>query len=122
MEVSTDEKFLHDWVVRMLVDKYSRIYSQVSINPGEQKNHEFNGYFPDAIFINLGQVVQIIEVETKNTVNEERVSYWKEVSDLGAQLVVLAPKESQKELRDLCWNNGLSAKVKIGSFDVDISF
>ena len=99
MEVSTDERFLHDWVVRMLVDKYSRIYSQVNINPGDQENHEFNGYFPDAIFINFGQVVQIVEVETKNTVNEERVDYWKKVSDLGAQLVVLAPKGESKRAK-----------------------
>ena len=122
MAVSTDEKFLHDWVVRMIEEKYSRLYSEVNINPGGEKSHEFNGFYPDVIFINYGQVVQIVEVETKNTVNEERVDYWKEVSDLGAQLVVLAPKDCQKELRDLCWNNGLSAKVKTGSFDVDISF
>lgn len=121
MEASMDEKFLHDWVIRMLVKKYSRLYSEVNINPGDETNHEFNGFYPDVVFVNYGQVTQIVEVETEETITEERVSYWKEVSDQGAPLVVLVPKECQNQARDLCWKNGLAAKVKIGTFDVAIN-
>jgi hypothetical protein len=32
---STDEQFLHDWVIRKVHEKYSRLYSEVRISPGE---------------------------------------------------------------------------------------
>lgn len=121
MVVSADKQFLHDWVIRMLVEKYSKLYSEININPGDEKTHDFNGFYPDAVFVNYGQVTQIVEVETKDTINEDRVEYWKEVADLGAKLVILVPKECQKKAMDLCWNNGLAAKVKIGTFDVAIN-
>lgn len=122
MAQSTDDKFLHDWVIRNLTNKYSKLYTEINVNPGDEKNFEFNGKYPDAVFVNYGQVMQIVEVETGETVNEARIDYWKEMSDLGAQLVVLVPKQSQSIMRDLCWNSGLSAKVKIGTYDVEIKF
>ena len=118
MARTTDEQFLHDWVTRKLKEKYSRLYKEVHINPGDERNYDVKGYFPDAVFINYGQVVMIIEVETQDTVNEKEISEWKELSNLGVQLVLLVPKEFQNAARDLCWNNGLAAKLKIGSFDV----
>ena len=117
---STDNNFLHDWVIRAIVEKYSKLYTEININPGEEKNFEVNGSYPDAIFVNYGQVIQIVEVETVDTVNDDRLEHWKEFSELGAQLVVIVPKESEKKMRDLCWNSGLVTKVKIGSFDVDL--
>ena len=113
-----DEQFLHDWVIRELKEKYSRIYKEVHINPGDEHNYEVRGYYPDAVCVNYGQVVMIIEVETKDTVNEQELAEWKEMSDLGVQLVLLVPKELLSSARDLCWKNGIAAKVKIGSFDV----
>jgi len=47
--------------------------------------------------------------------------YRKELSELGVQLVVLAPKEEQNKLRDICWRKGLAAKVKMGYFEVVLS-
>jgi hypothetical protein len=35
--------------------------------------------------------------------------------------VLLVPKELQNAARDICWKNGIAAKVKIGSFDVVLS-
>ena len=120
MARSTDDKFLHDWVVRSLIKKYSRLYTEININSGDERNFELNGKYPDAVFMNYGQIMQIVEVETTETISEDRVDYWKCMSELGAQLVVLVPKESQGVMRDICWNSGLSAKVKIGTFDVNI--
>lgn len=120
MADSTDNQFLHDWVIRTIAKKYSKLYTEININPGEEKIFEFNGSYPDAVFVNYGQVIQIVEVETVDTVNDDRLEHWKEFSELGAQLVVIVPKESEKKMRDLCWNSGLVAKVKIGSFDVDL--
>ncbi len=120
MADSTDNNFLHDWVIRAIAEKYSKLYTEININPGEEKIFEFNGSYPDAVFVNYGQVIQIVEVETVDTVNDDRLEHWKEFSELGAQLVVIVPKESEKKMRDLCWNSGLIAKVKIGSFNVDL--
>ena len=121
MEKSTDNQILHDWVIRSLVYKYSRVYSEVNINIGDEKNHEVNGYYPDAVFVNYGQIIQIVEVETKDTINEKRVEYWNDLMDTGYQLVILVPKDVQNEMRDLCWKNGLSAKLKIGTYDFSIN-
>ena len=121
MERSKDEQFLHDWVIRKLHEKYSRMYSEVHINPGDQKNFEHMGKYPDAVFVNYEQVVQIVEVETRETVTEKRGGKWKELSELGVKLSLLVPKDMQGAARDICFKNGLAAKVNIGSFDVQLN-
>jgi hypothetical protein len=113
-----NDQFLHDWVIEKLREKYSRLYKEIHINPGEERNFEFKGHYPDVVFVNYGQVVLIAEVETEGTINEEEVEEWKELSGLGVQLVLLVPKEMQNAARDICWRSGIAAKVKIGFFDV----
>jgi len=120
MADSTDRNFLHDWVIMTISEKYSRLYTKININPGEEQNFEFNGTYPDVVFINYEQVTQIIEVEMADNINEDRIEHWKKMSDLGAQLVILVPKESEKKMRNISFDSGLAAKVKIGTFDVDI--
>jgi len=120
MADSTDSNFLHDWVIRTISEKYSRLYTKININPGEEQNFEFNGTYPDVVFINYEQVIQIVEVEMADNINEDRIEHWKKMSDLDAQLVILVPKESEKKMRNISFDSGLAAKVKIGTFDVDI--
>ena len=120
MADSTDSNFLHDWVIRTISEKYSRLYTKININPGEEQNFEFNGTYPDVVFINYEQVIQIVEVEMADNINEDRIEHWKKMSDLGAQLVILVPKGSEKKMRNISFDSGLAAKVKIGTFDVDI--
>lgn len=121
MARSVDEQFLHDWVIRMVKEKYSRLYSEVHVNPGEEKNYEYKGHYPDAVLVNYGQVVQIVEVETAETINPARAPKWKEMSGLGVKLTLLVPKERQPAARDICWKEGLSAKVNLGSFEVSLN-
>ena len=120
MARSTDEQFLHDWVIRKVHEKYSRQYSKVHINPGEEKNFEYNGSYPDIVFENYDQIVQIAEVETKETIDEQRLEKWKNLSELGVKLTLLVPQNMQNAARDICWKGGLVAKVNIGSFDVNL--
>ncbi len=120
MKRSKDEQFLHDWVIRKIEEKYARTFSEVHINPGDEKNFEYQGLYPDAVFVNYGQTVQIVEVETKETVTEENLPKWTAMSEAGVKLSLLVPKEQQKHARDLCWKAGLVAKVNLGSFDVEI--
>ncbi|MEM7009008.1 MAG: hypothetical protein AAF462_07740 [Thermodesulfobacteriota bacterium] len=121
MARSTDEQFLHDWVIRKVHEKYSRDYSKVHINPGDEKNFEYNGEYPDIVFENYEQIVMIAEVETNETINEQRAEKWKKLSELGAKLTLVVPKNMQNPARDICWKAGLVAKVNIGSFDVNLS-
>ena len=120
MARSTDDQFLHDWVIRKVHEKYSRLYSEVRINPGEEKNFEYNGHYPDIIVVNYDQIIQIIEVETAETINQDRVQKWKDLSELGVKLSLLVPNDQQNKARDICWKGGLVAKVNIGSFDVKL--
>lgn len=121
MARSTDEQFLHDWVIRKVHEKYSRLYSEVRINPGEETNFEYKGKYPDIVLVNYGQVVQIVEVETRETINNDRVPKWKALSELGVKFTLMVPKELQGHARDICWKNGLAAKANLGSFDVLIN-
>ncbi len=121
MARSKDEQFLHDWVIKKIDEKYNRLYSEVNINPGDEKNYDLQGEYPDAILVNHGQVVGIIEVETKDTINEENIEQWKKYSELGTKLTLIVPKEDQNKARDLIWKNGLVAKVDIKFFDLQLN-
>lgn len=120
MARSDDEQFLHDWVIRKIKEKNGRSYTEVKINPGEEQNFELNGKYPDVVYVNHGQVVGIIEVDTKETVSEDSIGKWKALSELGAKLSLVVPKEDQNKARDLVWKNGLVAKVDIKFFDVHL--
>ncbi len=121
MSRTKDEQFLHDWVIRKIKERWAREYKEVHINPGDERNYAVAGLYPDVVFVNYGQVVMVVEVETPSTVSETEVEEWKSLSDLGARLVVAVPKELQARARELCWNHGLAAKVKVGSYSVEFA-
>lgn len=120
MRIPSEEKLIHDWVIRQAEQKYSSLYNEISTNPGEEQLCEFEGFFPDVILGSYGQVVQIIEVETEATIDEKRSEYWKALSELSVQLILLVPAKSKTKVTDLCWKSGLAGKVKIGTFEVSI--
>lgn len=121
MERSRDEQFLHDWVIGKIKEKYSRLYKEVHTNLGKEKSFELKGYYPDVVFVNYGQTVLVAEVETQETINEAEAEEWKTLSNLGAQLVLVVPKEMQNAAREICWKKGIAAKIKIGFFEVTLS-
>ncbi len=120
MEVSSEQKLIHDWVIRQVEHKHSSLYNEIRTNSEGKQLCEFEGFFPDVILGSYGQVVQIIEVETEATIDEERSEYWKALSELSAQLILLVPAKSKAHVTDLCWKCGLAGKVKIGTFEVSI--
>jgi len=121
MARSKDEQFLHDWVIIKIKEKNRRIYSEVNINPADEQNFDINGKYPDVVLVNHGQVVSVIEVDTKESVDEQSTGKWKALSELGVKLTLIVPKEEQKKARDLVWENGLVAKVDIKFFDVQLN-
>ena len=116
--VTLDEKLLHDLVIHEVKTKYSKIYKEVHINPGEEKNFEVKGLYPDIVFGGYGQIIQIIEVETENNLNKERLPYWEQLVETGIQCTILIAKKHQRILNDLIWKTGLMAKVKVATFDM----
>jgi hypothetical protein len=121
MARSKDEQFLHDWVIRKIKEKNRRIYSEVNINPADEQNFDINGKYPDVVLVNHGQIVSVIEVDTKESVDKQSTGKWKALSELGVKLTLIVPKEEQKKARDLVWENGLVAKVDIKFFDVELN-
>jgi len=115
---SQDEQSLHDLVIHEVKTKYSKIHKEVHINPGEEKNFEVKGLYPDIVFGGYGQIIQLIEVETESNLNKERLSYWKQVVATGIPCALLVAKKNQRTLHDLIWKTGLMAKVKVATFDI----
>ncbi|MCY3985546.1 MAG: hypothetical protein OXF23_00655 [Candidatus Dadabacteria bacterium] len=120
MRIPSEQQFMHDWVISQVEQKYSSLYKEIRTNPGEEQLNEFEGFFPDVILGSYGQVVQIIEVETEATIDEKRSEYWKDLSALSAQMILLVPAKSKTHVTDICWKCGLAGKVKIGTFEVSI--
>ncbi|MFH0814185.1 MAG: hypothetical protein V2A69_15310 [Pseudomonadota bacterium] len=113
-----DEQLLHDLVIHQVKVKYSKIHKEVYINPGEKKNFEVQGLYPDIVFGGYGQITQIIEVETEGNLNKERVPYWENLARTGKQFTILVAKQHQRTLTDLLWKTGLMGKVKVATFDI----
>ena len=113
-----NEQFLHDLIIYEVKTKYSKIHKEVHVNPGEEKNFEVQGLYPDLVFGGYGQIIQIIEVETANNLNKGRISYWEKLASTGTQCTILVAKKHQRILTDLLWKTGLMAKVKVATFDI----
>ncbi len=62
MQILT-EQLIHDLIIHEVKNKYARIHKEVHINPGEEKNFEIQGLYPDVIFGGYGQIIQVVEVE-----------------------------------------------------------
>lgn len=113
-----DEQLLHDLIIHEVKAKYSKIHKEVHINPGEEKNFEVQGLYPDVVFGGYGQTTQIVEVETKSKLNKERVSRWEKLAGTGLPLTILVARKHQRILTDLLWKTGLMAKVKVATFEI----
>ena len=115
---SLSEELLSDLVIHLVYAKYSRIHKEVHINPGEEKNFEVQGLYPDIVFGGYGQIIQIIEVETESNLNKERASRWEDLANTGIPFTILVAKKHQRLLTDLLWKTGLMAKVKVATYDI----
>ncbi len=115
-----NEKLIHDWAISYLKERLRRDYDEIHVNPGEEKNHEFNGHFPDLILKNHGLVLAIMEVETEGTITPEQADEWKSRSGLGAKLIIMIPKALKAKVLDLLWKKGIADKASVGSYEISI--
>ena len=120
MEENEKEAFLHDWVVEEIQKRSSKEFNEIQTNTTEKKLHSIEGQYPDIIFGNYGQVVMIGEVETISNINSSSTDKWKSLQAIGYNCILFVPKQSLKQVRDLCFENKLIERMKISSFSVEI--
>lgn len=115
------DKVFHNWLVDFLNSRFSKEYSEIGVNPEGEENEEFNGYYPDLILKNHGMVMAIIEVETVESIDEERGSYWKELSGKGTKLILMVPENQKAKVTDILWKNGIMGDVSVGSYAIKVN-
>lgn len=115
---SVSEQMLHDLIIHAVEEKYSMIHKSVYINPGQEKNFDIQGIYPDIVFGGYGQIVQIIEVETESSLTKDRTAHWEKLAGLGVPFTILVAKKHQRTVTDLLWKSGLMAKARVATFDI----
>ncbi|VAX30986.1 hypothetical protein MNBD_NITROSPIRAE02-663 [hydrothermal vent metagenome] len=115
-----EERLIHDWLVRTLKSRLSREYKDIKDNL-EGKKNEFKGHYPDLILGNHGMILAIVEVETVHSINKEKVSQWKAISESGTKLILMLPKKAVKSVTELLWEASIADRVSIGTYDIVIS-
>ncbi len=115
------DTIFHNWLVDYLKSRFLKEYDEIGVNPEGEENEELNGHYPDLILKNHGMVMAIVEVETEQSINEERGSYWKEISRKGAKLILMVPDNQKARVTDLLWKNGIMQNVSVGSYGVKIN-
>lgn len=116
-----DYQSLHDNIIQIAFSNLDKINHDVYINPGEHKNTNVNGLYPDIIITNKGErnVKFIIEVETQDSINQNEVSQWTDYSKLGGQFYLLVPKNMKDTAELLCRQNNIKARV--GTYNLENS-
>lgn len=118
--MGTDNVF-HNWMVSYLANRLSRDYKEIRSNPIGEETEEYKGLYPDLILSNHGMVMALVEVETEDTIQEDRAEYWKELSGTGTKLILMVPDQSRAKVTDLLWKSGIMQNVSVGSYGLKIS-
>ncbi len=116
-----NDKLIHDWMVYYLKNKLSRNYDEVKANIEGEETVEYKGSHPDLILSNHGLVMAVMRVETEGSISPERAEEWKELSSLGAKLILMVPRTSKAKVVDLLWKNNIVDKAAVGSYDINVS-
>ncbi len=112
------EQLLRDLIIHEVKEKYGKIYKEVHINSGNEKNFDVQGIYPHIVFAGYGQITQVIEVETASTLNKDRAAHWEKLASMGIPCTLLVSKKYQRAVTDLLWKTGLMAKIKVATYDI----
>ena len=116
-----NDKLIHDWMVYYLKNKLSRSYDEVKANIEGEEPVDYKGSQPDLILSNHGLVMAVMKVETEGSISSDKANEWKELSALGAKLILMVPKTSKAKVVDLLWKNNLVDKAAVGSYDINVN-
>lgn len=102
---STRAQTAHDVVITKLEAQLATKYSgdDVWTNPGQEKNYEVDGVWPDVVLTDKrGRVRAVYEVETADTFTEEHaIEQWIDYSLLDVPFYLVVPKDREREARRL---------------------
>lgn len=112
---------IHEIILKHLERRLSRDYKEICTNRTGEKKVEFKGHYPDMVLGNHGMVLALLEVETSESISEKRAEKWKVLSDLGAKLILMVPKDMKVKTTELFWANGLMGKVSIGTYEISVT-
>lgn len=111
------EQNRHDTIIRKLSKQLSDKGKKVRTNEG---NTKLNGvknegdtevYYPDVFVVGTGtKVIEIYEVETEATTNENSIEQWRKSSEDTAEFFLVIPKESLKIAKELAEKHKIPVK------------
>lgn len=105
------DRLTHDLIVDYVIERLKRDYKEIKKNPEGD---------PDLILANHGMVMAYLEVETEGSINPDKAKKWKEVSNKG-KLILMIPKNAKVKVTEILWQQGISATVSIGTYEVMIN-
>ena len=114
------EDITHDIMLEHIKKELSKDYKEISVNKHGEKNVAYKDNYPDMILGNYGMVLSLLELETEQSISEERAERWKTHSKLGAKLIIMVPKNMKVKATDLIWKKGLMGKVSLGTYEIII--
>ncbi|MBF0537434.1 MAG: hypothetical protein HQL03_04175 [Nitrospirae bacterium] len=114
-------RIFHDWLVRRLMARLAKDYSDIAVNLDGEERHAIEGHYPNLILKNLGMVMAVVEVETEDSITVDKVKQWKEILQKGIRLIVMVPERSKAKTTSLLWDAGIAEEVSVGSYDIKIN-
>lgn len=105
------EKLLRELTVEILKKRFSKEYKDVKTNPDGN---------PDFLLSNHGLVVAAVQVESANTISDQKADKWKELTQDGSKLIIMVPKDEKMRTMEILWNKGLADKVSVGTYEIVI--
>lgn len=112
------EQEIHDKVLEDSARSYLRITTPENIqtNPGELRNYDIEGKYPDVIIkLKTGEII-IEEIETESTVNETSLEKWRQFSNLGHEVRIIVPLSRVDLAKDLA--SKLTIPVIVQAYEV----
>lgn len=107
-------------IVEQVRRKLSREFQEIGVNKKGEKKVSYQGRYPCMILGNHGMVLSILEVETRESISDQRADYWKSLTGLGVKLILMIPRDMKVKVTELLWNKGLMDKVSIGTYEVSV--
>lgn len=112
---------LHDRVIREIKNVLNQKDYDILLNPGQEKNANILGNYPDVIMAVKGirKVKFILEVETSDSITkEEAEGQWKKYADeIKATFYIVVPEASASKAKQLCQQAGVNARF--ATYNVD---
>jgi hypothetical protein len=107
-----NEALMHALIIDRLRGKFAREYEEIRVNTEGD---------PDIVLTNHGLTIAIVEVETENSITPEKAKIWQALMQSGSKLILMVPHNSKVKTMELLWQQGIAAKVGVGSYEIKIT-